>query len=656
MLIILPLLTMLIVFLALLGSQKESTGKLIGTRVALLQAALLGGVFIAAQSEILSAFHGLSQPYVIGCWCVALLVSACVGVRNGVLRRGWNKLITGLKAIDRFTGVILGAFSLIFVLLLVVAVISPANNMDSLLYHLSRVMHWAQDRSLAHYPVAYEQQLTHPILAELSILQLRLLWGSDQLASLPQWLSLVLCAVGVSLGAKLMGASRKGQLAAAAFGVSIPIGLMEATSTQNDYVAGLWLVILVVFIFYACKEEAGWAEVLCISAALGLGLLTKGTFYPYAAVWGVWLIIHWLRQKKLLVLAKRSLVIVVVVAALNSGYWVRNIITYDGPLGPASWVTGMTSARSGIGSIGSNLVKYTLLNLATPNPRVNQAMIDFVKSTFQSSDPQAGNFQLVWRWNNEDAAGNPLHLALILLTVASLILAIASRKVRIAAVIWYSLSATFSFVVFVAAAHYDDYGVRFLLPLLLVWAPVFGLMISRWGKKWLAPAFIAILVVYSLPYVFFNTTRPIIAMKNIPEPFAIHPLPAMGETKSSSIFYANQRTLLFINAPDYETPYMQAAHDIRNSGCTEVGLRIDSHDVEYPIWWLLKAPQSGIHIETLYFSEQLARYADPGFKPCAILCTICSAQNQLYGLELSGTYEGWVSLYMEDSYSPMDDK
>ena len=181
-------------------------------------------------------------------------------------------------------------------------------------------------------------------------------------------------------------------------------------------------------------------------------------------------------------------------------------------------------------------------------------------------------------------------------------------------------------------------------------------MISRWGKKWLAPAFIAILVVYSLPYVFFNTTRPIIAMKNIPEPFAIHPLPAMGETKSSSIFYANQRTLLFINAPDYETPYMQAAHDIRNSGCTEVGLRIDSHDVEYPIWWLLKAPQSGIHIETLYFSEQLARYADPGFKPCAILCTICSAQNQLYGLELSGTYEGWVSLYMEDSYSPMDDK
>ena len=164
------------------------------------------------------------------------------------------------------------------------------------------------------------------------------------------------------------------------------------------------------------------------------------------------------------------------------------------------------------------------------------------------------------------------------------------------------------------------------------------------------------LLAISLPYVFFNTTRPLIAMKNVPEPLAIHPLPMLGKTKSSSIFYADRRALLFINAPDWNQPLMEATHDIRDSGCQDVGLRIDSHDPEYPIWWLLKAPQSGVRIETLYYSEGLNRYADPNFKPCAILCTICGGRSQLNGLNLSGSYDGLVDLYMGDTYSSSEGK
>ena len=328
----------------------------------------------------------------------------------GWLQRGVRRLSDELHSLDRFTTVTLVVFSVICLLLLVVVVIAPANNMDSLLYHMSRVMHWAQDRSLDHYPVAFEVQLTHPILAELSILQLRLLWGNDQLASLPQWISLILCAVAVSLGAKLLGAGRKGQLAAAAFAISIPIGLMEATSTQNDYVTALWLTILAVFVLYACQEEAGWAEVLSIAAALGLGLLTKGTFYPYAVAWGIWLGIHWLRQRQSVLLLKRGVVIAVVVVVLNAGYWTRNLVTYGGPLGPSQWVADMSSARFGVGSVASNLVKDVLLNLVTPSPRINQSMVSLVQSTFRASDPDVSSFRLDWRWNNEDSAGSPIHL------------------------------------------------------------------------------------------------------------------------------------------------------------------------------------------------------------------------------------------------------
>jgi hypothetical protein len=245
---------------------------------------------------------------------------------------GWKKLAVSIRSLDCFPAMTLAAFSLIILLLLVIVVIAPPNNMDSLLYHMSRVMHWAQDQSLAHFPVGFEVQLTHPILAELSILQLRLLWGNDQLASLPQWLSLILSMIAVSLGAGLLGAGRNGQMAVVAFAINIPIGLLEATSTQNDYITALWLIILAVFVLSACQEETGWAEILSIAAALGLGLLTKGTFYPYAAAWGIWLIIHWLKKRKLLLFLKRSLVIVLVVVLLNAGYWARNMVTYGGHL------------------------------------------------------------------------------------------------------------------------------------------------------------------------------------------------------------------------------------------------------------------------------------------------------------------------------------
>jgi hypothetical protein len=656
MLIALPFLTVLVVFLNLLGLQRVGSSRLSGCRVALLQAVLLAGVFVALQSELLSLFHLLSQPYVAGLWLLALLLSAWLGLRIGLLSRGWKRLAAGAHSLDRFAAVTLIAFSLIAVLLLVIVVIAPPNNMDSLLYHMSRVMHWAQDRSVAHYPVGFEVQLTHPIVAELSILQLRLLWGDDRLASLPQWLSLVLSAITVSLGARLLGAKRNGQLAAAAFAISIPIGLLEATSTQNDYVTALWLIILTVFILSACQEEPGWTDILSIAAALGLGLLTKGTFYPYAVAWGIWLIIHWLKQRKPIIFLKRSLVIVMVVVFLNAGYWARNLITYSGPLGPTQWVTDMSSARFGVGSIASNLAKDILLNLITPSPRINQSMVSFIQTTFRTSDPDVSNFRLDWRWNNEDSAGSPLHLLLIMLIGAAVILQFAMGRLKERALLWYSLAATFSFIIFVLAAHYDDYGVRFQLPLILIWAPAFGSVITRLGNKWLAPLVILFFIVVSLPYVLFNSTRPLIALKNDPELFAIHPLPGTGTTKSSSILYADQQTLLFTNAPDLSKPYMEITNDIRNSGCEQVGLRIDSHDLEYTFWWLLKAPQSGIRIESLYYSSQLARYADPAFKPCAIICTICSGRTRLNGLDLFGSYDSLVNLYTGDSYTPIVDK
>ena len=52
-----------------------------------------------------------------------------------------------------------------------VAYVYPPNTYDSMTYHLPRVMHWAQDRSLVPYPTSIERQIQMQPLAELIYLK-----------------------------------------------------------------------------------------------------------------------------------------------------------------------------------------------------------------------------------------------------------------------------------------------------------------------------------------------------------------------------------------------------------------------------------------------------------------------------------------------------
>jgi hypothetical protein len=655
MLIIFPLLVFLTGFLDLIGYQQAKGLRPPGWRISLLQTVIALDVFIVLQSELLGLFHLLEQGWVAFLWGLALLATTGVGLRSGLLAKGWNSLVKSLRSLDRFAALFAAALGVIVLLLLVVAYISIPNNMDSLGYHLSRVVHWAQDRSLAHYPVAFQPQLLNPIGAELVILNLRLLWGNDQLANLVQWSSMVVSLVGVSALAALLGAGRKGQAAAVAFAASIPMGVLQATSTQNDYVASLWLVCLAVFVVLAIKQEASLAVLLSLAAALGLGLLTKGTFYPYAVPLGVWLIAHWLGQRDLLAFLKRGALIVAIVALLNLGYWTRNIITYGGPLGSQKWISSMTSSDRGLIPLIARLVENTALNYAPPDEPTTDRMLAVIRSTFQPVYPKINNFQLIWGWNHEDLAGNPLHMSLVPITLVLLLLLARLGQVKDRSILWYSLAVLASFVTLTLVTHFDQYGTRYQLPFFVAWAPVFGIVLAKPGERRLAPAAAFLLLLAALPWVFFNTSRPLIAVSKKPQVFSVRPISYLASTEISSILVTRPAVILFANISYLRVPFTGLTKAILASGCKDVGLRIDSHDPEYPFWWLLDAPQSGFRIEAVSYGEELARYVDPSFKPCAIICTTCAGRTRLHGLDLSGSY-ALAKLFMGSTYDPDEDK
>src|SRR4029077_7792169 len=129
----------------------------------------------------------------------------------------------------------------------------------------------AQNASLAPYPTHILRQLYLQPGAEFVLLHLQLLSGGDRLAGVVQWASMVGVLIGVSLIANDLGARRPGALCACLFAASLPIGVLESTSTQNDYVVAFWLVCVMAFALRMNRSSvlaSGWASAAAFGASL----------------------------------------------------------------------------------------------------------------------------------------------------------------------------------------------------------------------------------------------------------------------------------------------------------------------------------------------------------------------------------------------------
>jgi hypothetical protein len=644
MLILLPLSTFLSLWLTLSGRSLSSPGES-SLRLAALETAVLLGAFVALSSEGLSLFHALSTPWVAVLWALFLVMSAGLGWRKSWLQAGWRATIDHLRCLEHRDFLLLSLLAIPVALLFLVALLSPVNNTDSLLYHLTRVAHWIQDRSLLPYPSGYPNQIIQPIWAEEAILQLRLLAGSDRFVNLVQWGCMLGSLGAVSLLAKLLGAGRGGQLAAGAFALSIPMGLLQSTSTQNDYVAAFWLVSLAIWVLLASRRSLSLTEWLFLGLALGLGLLTKGTFYPAVFPFIVWLSIAQARQMQThrIDSTRGILLLVGVVVLLNLGFWVRNTAAFGDPLALSATSGNLIAIGTSPGEMVTNLAKNLLMNFVTPYSGVNDRLAGMLHSVFGSLDPNLASFHLTWAWNQEDLAGNPFHF---LLVPISLLLLLIHRKRLLNRSVWtYAGACLGVFLVLSLALRYQEFSLRFQLSFLIAWAPLFGLAVSRVGERRLVPVVVILLVIAALPWVFFNRSRPLISMRTPPERFGL-PCDWHFGCTVGSILIEPPQTIAFANWMDLREPYLATGQAIQASGCRQVGLRIDSHDPEYLLWWVLDAPQSGIRIENVYPLPELARFADPSFHPCAVVCTICKDRKDVGGLPLHSTFED-VTLFMK---------
>ncbi|HSB90165.1 MAG TPA: hypothetical protein VLD63_09090 [Anaerolineales bacterium] len=671
MLIVLPLVAFAILFLLLLaGSEDDETQTFVGS---FLRAAVVWGAVVTVSSELLSLIDGLTQLGVGLAWLVVIAAAGVYGLRQGQLSRGWERLRSFRPQWSAAERILVGAMAGFAGVLLVIAWISPPNNVDSLLYHMSRVVHWAQDHSLRHYATARDHQLLKPIWAETAILHLRLLWGSDRPVNLVQWFSMVGSIVGIVGLAARLGAGRAGRFLAAAFVLTIPMGILQSTSTQNDFVVAFWAVTAAYLVVRSTGSSPTTLDRVCLALTLGIGFLTKGTYYVYAPLFVVWYFLARWRQSGFRRMALEGLWMAALALALNVGFWARNVETFGGPYGTSDWLqrnlwirfessalpatsdmalapegsahaaaglallddsspeTSNSGSTEAIGSSGpldilvdflGRVLRTAAFNLVTPISRWNELVLSILARL-----PRVFNERYLdqWRnvaWNHEDTAPNPVHFALLLAAAVLTLLPRKSQPAGTARLYTLAVLGTYALIPVVIGHGPGIWGMRYQLPFFVLGGAIVGRLDSWPRLRQGTPIVAAALIVLSIPWLLLNNTRPLVGMTPWP-------------TRIDSILTTSSAEILFASNHRLRASYAEGAALVRANGCTQVGLRIDSDDLEYTFWWLLESPQSGIHIETIYTTERLRPLIDSQFHPCAILCTICGDRQRLHGLPLA---------------------
>ena len=442
----------------------------------------------------------------------------------------------------------------------IIAVVYPPNNWDSMTYHLPRIEHWLQNKSLNHYYTSIDRQLLSAPFAEIFILQGRALSGDDYLVNLVQWFSLLGSIIGISKIAGHLGMNKKMQIITALFFATVPMAILQASSTQTDLVE-TFCIICMVERFLEWRKTGTLFESLAFGLALGLSILTKGTAYsiafPFVLCFAV-ICIKYFKKRFI-----GGFLAAILCLILNLPHYTRNYLAFDNPLGvhpgTASNFTIKSFVITFFADINSNIAflprtyrANKLLEKTLDTLDVND------KEVFPYGRPLLNDINSLVYFG-EDSVINFLHMILIIITFF-LLFFIKKRNVYIFLVIG-------SWCMFAYFIPWQPWITRLQLPLFALSAPVFSLAFENKDK--FRKLSIILLGFCALLPLVCNSSRPLL------------PIPSI--TSKKTIWNTPRDDLVLINRY-VDTSYKEACATVVQAKIQNLGIIIGGDSWEYPLW------------------------------------------------------------------------
>lgn len=572
---------------------------------------LVFSAVLLVLTEVLSSVEAITFPALFAAWVLIDLSLFIYLLKKIGFSNLFDKLKKSLSSIDH--NCFLWMIAVALLVTFVVALVAAPNNYDSMTYHMTRVAYWMQNHTVAHFPTHNTRQIFMSPWVEYVILHLQVLsFGSDRLVNLVQWGTYAGTLTISSLIAAHFSASRAAQWLAAFLVATTPMAILQASSTQTDMACSYWVLVfawatLKLVDSNTHKISAFW----WVSAlALALAISTKGTAYIFCAPLVLGLFLVKLIRKDFWGIVKGGLVFVILVLTLNGPHYARNFTTFADPLGDPASVQKLKNSSYSLAVLGSNLLRNLSLHLQTPVAEVNDVTERVVTKLhewwdFDVSDPATtwGEYQLSTIILQEDVAGNLLFFLLILLTIGCLVFRQTSKYLY-----FYVICSLAGFVLFSWLLKWQPWGSRLVLPFFMMWAPVCSVvLVDSWHfPRRLILSMAGIYFFCSLPWLFYNTSRPILinqynVEKNI-----------LRTPRIAQYFNTNR---------DYEVPFYYAMQKINDIGCREVGLKTHLDSYEYPLVAIqrINHPGDTVNFHHVFVENASATLSRSGPEVCAIL-------------------------------------
>ncbi len=606
MLIVFPMLAFMGFFLILGKPDSEK-----GWERAFFRASVLWGTYLILLTEGLSLFEAITPFGLTMGWLVPILVSVSV-----LVSRANFKLPIKLSNVkfpeNRWDQLLVLAIVVIIGLTALLAWLSPPQTWDSLNYHMARVAHWAQQRAVRHYVTGVGFQNSMPPGAEIAMLHAYVLMGSDRLTPFVQWFAMLGCLVGVFYLARQLGIGSLGRLMALIFVATIPMGIVQASSTVTDYTVAFWIVCVSYESVRMLKGEITYREVVYISLAAGMGLVTKPTAVAYVLPFAVLVAFVVFRRLSISQALRSTALSFTLILILNAGYLLRNTALYGNPIASEGRISFHINETMDARVFLSNTLRNISLHAGTPSPYVNKAIYLVVDKIHEFigldvDDPRTTaitNYKVFKPTTNEDKTTNPLHALLILITFVSLLV---KRKDIEPNIFKLSLVVAATFPMISLIIKWMVFNGRLHLPFFVLFAPTVGYTLDRFLKPNGVRAVATILLLTSWPWLMSIQSRPLITN---------------SQSFVESVLVTPREDLYFANGWHLKEPYLEMAEEIKKTNCSNVGILLPGNGAEYPLWVFLDAPKNVPRIEWID-AGITSQYTDPDFVPCAVICQGC---------------------------------
>ena len=512
------------------------------------------GIYVWLFAEVLSFFKILTPSGILCGWIAYIIVLLTFIIRS--YKTGKIQLRPPQIYPFQWEYIVI---AVILSITFFIAVAYPPNNWDSMTYHLPRIEHWLQNKNLNHYYTPIDRQLLSAPFAEILILHGRALSGDDYLMNLVQWFSLLGSIIGISKITGHLGMNRKMQITAALFFATVPMAILQASSTQTDLVEAFCIICLAER-FLAWRKNGTLFESITFGFILGLSILTKGTAYPMALPFVLCFAVICIKYFR-----KRfagACLAAILCLIINLPHYTRNYMDFRNPLGAHGGTVSNFSIKSFVITFFSNINS----NLAFPirTNRINNSLEKILNNMkadntlFPYGRPEIDGIRSLFVFH-EGRAKNFLQMILIIITFIVLII---NKEKNI-----FYLLVISSWCMFAYFIPWQPWITRLQLPLFALSAPAFSAAFENKDK--IRNFFILLPFCFVILPLTLNYSRPLLSFPII--------------TSSKTIWNTFRDDLVFINRHD-DGSYNDACGVIVQAGIQNLGIIIGVDSWEYPLW------------------------------------------------------------------------